>query len=287
MMTETVNTGLVAESNRERRFFASRAWRDWRDRGVVIASLIIFFAAWQVAVMALNVPAYVLPPPSKILLAFVDGISVSPFSRSSFWFHLADTLKAAVAGFFIAAFLATLIASLMAEVRIIEKVVMPYVAGLQAVPKLAVAPLFIIWFGYGIESKIALAALIGFFPMLINSFEGLQYVPPDRLELMRSLRCSAWQTFWRVKFPGALPMITTGMNLGIVYALLGAVVAEFIGASRGVGVIILQLQSTVDTAGIFAVILLLAIASYALLTLLRFFQRKIVFWEQPQRNRGD
>src|SRR5215469_16563457 len=130
----------------------------------------------------------------------------------------------------------------MAEFRWVERFLFPYIVGFQSIPKVAIAPLYVIWFGYQIETKIAMAATLALFPVLLNALEGFVTVERERLELMTSLRASRWQTFRMIKIPSALPFVFAGLNLGIVYAFLGAIVSEFIGAQRGMGVIITQLQ---------------------------------------------
>jgi NitT/TauT family transport system permease protein len=142
----------------------------------------------------------------------------------------------------------------------------------------AIAPLYIIWFGYQIESKIAMSVTLALFPVLLNTLQGFLSVDRDRIDLMRSLNASRLQTFWLIKLPTSLPMIFAGLNLGIVYALLGTLVAEFIGAQRGMGVMVLQLQSVNDTAGVFAILVLLAIVGYLLITAVRMIQNRVVFW---------
>ena len=181
-------------------------------------------------------------------------------------------------GFVIGSALGLVLAAAMAEFRPIERLLFPYIAAIQSLPKVAIAPLYVIWFGYQIESKIAMAATLAMFPVLLNALQGFLSVDRDRLELMASLDASRWQAFWLVKLPATLPLIFAGLNLGIVYALLGALVAEFIGAQRGMGVMVMQLQSVNDTAGVFAVLVVLAVVGYLLIASMRFIQHRVVFW---------
>ena len=167
---------------------------------------------------------------------------------------------------------------LMAEFDAVRRAIFPAIVGFQSLPKVAIAPLYIIWFGFNIESKIAMAATLCFFPVMLNSLQGFLTVENERLELMTSLNAGRWQTFWRIKLPGALPFVFAGLNLGIVYAFLGAIVAEFIGAQNGVGVIVTQLQSLSDTAGVFAVLVLLGISGYVLIAIMSAIHRRVVFW---------
>ena len=241
-------------------------------------SIIVGFAAWQIAVTYLHIPNYVLPKPAAVLAALADGLGDDPTSRTSFWYHLYDTMKATIAGFLIGCVLGVIIAAIMAEFRLAERALLPYVVGFQSLPKVAIAPLFVIWFGYQIESKVAMSATLTLFPVLINALQGFVSVDRDRIDLLASVDASRWQIFRLIKFPSALPLLFAGFNLGIIYALLGTLVAEFMGAQRGVGVIMTQLQSVSDTAGVFALLVMLAVLGYILIGTTRFLQRRIVFW---------
>jgi NitT/TauT family transport system permease protein len=244
----------------------------------LIASLAIGFVLWEIAVVFFQMPSYVLPSPRAVLVALADGLAQSPASRAGFWYHLQDTLEATLAGFVIGGLLGLILAAAMAEFRPIERLLFPYIAAIQSLPKVAIAPLYVIWFGYQIESKIAMAVTLALFPVLLNALQGFLSVDRDRLELMASLDASRWQVFWMVKLPASLPLIFAGLNLGIVYALLGALVAEFIGAQRGMGVMVMQLQSVNDTAGVFAVLVVLAVVGYVLIATMRLIQHRVVFW---------
>ena len=249
----------------------------------VVISVVLLMAAWEFAVTAFKIPSYVLPSPAAVWKALVAGLMLAPTSRASFLYQLADTMHATAFGFVIGSVLGVILAALMAESRAIQKLIFPYIVGFQCLPKVAIAPLFIIWFGYQIESKIAMSATLVIFPVVLNSLEGFLSVERERLELMTSLDASRWQTFRMIKFPGALPFIFAGLNLGIVHAFLGSIFAEFMGAQRGIGVIITQLSSVSDTAGVFAVLLLLAAAGYLLIELVRVFQRRFAFWSGSGR----
>jgi len=244
----------------------------------LVASVALAFLLWEALVAWYEIPAYVLPSPKAVMAALLDGLAKDPASRASFWYHLADTLTATLVGFGIGGVLGIVMAAAMAEFRIVERLLFPYVAAVQSLPKVAIAPLYVIWFGYQIQSKIAMAVTLALFPVLLNALQGFLSVERDRLELMSSLDANRWQVFWLVKLPTSLPLIFAGLNLGIVYALLGALVAEFIGAQRGMGVMVLQLQSVNDTAGVFAVLIVLAVVGYVLIAAVRAIQRRVVFW---------
>ena len=243
-------------------------------------SILLCLLVWQLAVSWIGVPHYVLPEPLGVFHALVDGLSGSVSDRGSFWYHLLDTFKTTVFGFLIGSAIGIFLAAWMSQSVYFHGIVFPYVIVIQSLPKIAIAPLFIIWFGYQIESKIAMAATLTLFPVLLNSLQGLTTTDRDRLEVMLALKATRWQTFRHVKLPSALPMIFAGLNLGIVYAQLGAIVAEFVGAQKGMGVLMVQLQSVSDTAGVFAVLVVLSATGFILITLMRTIHRHVIFWEK-------
>lgn len=267
-----------------------RRWKRFNNAAGAAASLaasvVIGFVLWEALVVWFEIPAYVLPSPKAVIAALMDGLGQNPMSRASFWYHLADTLTATLAGFVIGSVLGLVMAAAMAEFRVVERLLFPYVAAIQSLPKVAIAPLYVIWFGYQIQSKIAMAVTLALFPVLLNALQGFLTVDRDRLELMASLDASRWQVFWFVKLPSSLPLIFAGLNLGIVYALLGALVAEFIGAQRGMGVMVLQLQSVNDTAGVFAVLIVLAVVGYILISAVRIIQHRVLFWSGGATRNG-
>jgi NitT/TauT family transport system permease protein len=154
----------------------------------------------------------------------------------------------------------------------------PYVAALQSVPKVAVAPILVTWLGFGIGSKVAIICLLTFFPVLVTSIAGFKAVDPDRIDLLRSLSATRWQIFCKAKFPGALPYIFAGLNMAIAFSVVGAVVGEFVGAQGGLGVLILQMEAQMDTGGSFAVLVLLSVIGIVLTGVLRRLQRRVLHW---------
>jgi len=213
-----------------------------------------------------------------VVRALWSGLAVSPTSSLGYYLPLWGTLSNAAIGFAIGVALGLVIGSLMAEVPAIERLVMPYAFALQSLPKVAIAPLVVIWFGFGDGSKIAISALLSFFPVLINSFTGLRAVEPERLDLMRSLSATRFETYRIVKLPNAAPFIFAGLDMAVVYALLGAIVAEFLGAQRGMGVVITQAQAVSDVAGVFAALVILGMLGILLHAIVRWAEARIVHW---------
>jgi len=172
---------------------------------------------------------------------------------------------------------AIVLGSVIAQSRFVENVLYPYLIAIQTTPKVAIAPLFIIWFGFGISSKIIVAGIIAFFPILVNVITGLRSTDPQRIELMRSLRATRWQIFRMVMLPSALPMIFAGLQVAVIFSLLGAIVGEFVGSRAGLGNLIMQMNINLDTAGVFAVLVCLSSIGIALHLIMRWGQKKLLF----------
>lgn len=250
--------------------------------GSLIAAIgiVVLLAAWDASVRLLHTPSYILPAPSAVVHALVSGLFVSPASPLGYYIPLWSTLRNAALGFAAGAGLGLVLGSLMAESRVIEKLVMPYAFALQSLPKVAIAPLVVIWFGFGDGSKIAIAALLAFFPVLINSFTGLRATEPERIDLMRALSATRFETYRIVKLPSAAPFIFAGLDMAVVYALLGTIVAEFLGAQQGMGVVITQAESVTDVAGVFAALIILGVVGMVLHALVRRIERRVIHWSR-------
>lgn len=245
---------------------------------VALAGLVVLFIGWDLSVRYLSVPSYILPSPLAVGNALWSGVAVNPSSPLGYYIPLWSTLKNAAIGLIIGSTVGLVLGSLMAESRTVEKLLMPYAFALQSLPKVAIAPLIVIWFGFGDGSKIAISALLAFFPILINSFTGLRAVEQDRLDLMRSLSASRFETYRIVKLPNAAPYIFAGLDMAVVYAFLGTIVSEFLGAQKGMGVVITQAQAVTDVAGVFAALIILGSTGILLHGAVRHAERRIVHW---------
>lgn len=243
-----------------------------------LLGLLILFAVWAAAIPLLEIPSYILPSPAAVARALWSGLAVNPVSPLGYYLPLWGTLRNAALGLLVGGGLGLLLGSLMAESRTVEKLLMPYAFALQSLPKVAIAPLIVIWFGFGDGSKIAIAALLAFFPVLINSFTGLRATDAEKIDLMRSLSATRFETYRIVKLPSAAPYIFAGLDMAVVYALLGTIVAEFLGAQQGMGVVITQAQAVTDVAGVFAALVILGATGIVLHGLVRRAERRIVHW---------
>jgi NitT/TauT family transport system permease protein len=244
----------------------------WRALEIV-GSFALLMLALETAVRVLRVEPYVLPPPSAIAVALWQGIL-----GGSYLSALGVTMTEVFAGFFLGSFFGIALGMLMVNVRIAERILLPYVVALQTVPKVAIAPLTIVWFGLGLQSKIVLVALTCLFPSLVNTIAGLSAADSDRVALLRSMCGSRLQVLRFVQLPSALPYIMAGLNTGMVLAIIGAIVAEFVGAKAGIGVLILQANFGLDIASVFALLVLLSATGVVLNLALRMVERRLCFW---------
>lgn len=250
-------------------------------RLLVVGFGLFLLATWEGLCRGLGISDLVLPPPSAILQALAEGL------RSG---QLISGIKVTgieiVLGFALAAIFALGLGTLVSQIRIVEIVLYPYIVAIQTLPKIAVAPLILVWVGFGIESKIVIAAMVSFFPILVNTIIGLKSTPEAKLELMRSLSASRWKTFWYVQWPEALPFIFAGLNVGLVMSVLGAIVGEFIGSKDGLGYLLLQMNYNLDVAGMFSVLLVLGLMGVVLNFVAQYARRRIVFWRRESSAGG-
>ena len=228
--------------------------------GTRAAVLVAALLAWHLA--SLTTSPLILPGPVSVATQLVRswGLIVT---------HLWVTLTEIVLGFLAGSAIGIVAGTLIAHSRRLDGVLRPYIATSQAVPKAALAPLFVLWLGFGLGPKITIAALISFFPLLENTIVGLRRVDPDALKLFASLGASSWQVFVKLRLPQGLPYILTGLKVGIVFATVGAVIAEFVTANKGLGAVIMQAQGNFDTRLMFAVIIVLTVMGVVLYEILQ------------------
>lgn len=251
--------------------------RDWQSIGMTAAVIAILLIAWEIGVKALGVKAVILPPPSAVIVELVREL---PWYLGHAWYTLLTTLG----GFLIALVVGVALAVVIVESRLFEKTVYTLIVALNSVPKVAIAPLFVIWLGTGAEPKLAIAFLIAVFAIVIDTVLGLKSVPPDILDLGRALRGTRSMMLWRIRFPCALPSMFAGMKVAISLALVGAIVGEFVSSQRGLGYVILAAQGAFDTARVFAAIVLLAIMGIVLFWALARIEQYALPWHASQKD---
>jgi NitT/TauT family transport system permease protein len=223
-----------------------------RVAGVLLLGGLVLL--WEAAARGFAMSILVLPPPTAVLQSLWNGLA-----NGFFWPHLRATALEFLLGLVAGSAFGLAAGMLLAEHAGLRRVVLPYVVAIQVVPKLALMPLFIVWFGFGMLPTIIVTALICFFPLMENTLTGLSQVPPERIELFRMLGASRAQTLWRLKLPTGLPAILAGLRIAVVLALVGVVVGEFIGTSQGLGALIIGAQGSMDTPLMFAVLLLISL----------------------------
>lgn len=237
---------------------ASLSWL-WRSAGtgaLRLAQIIGGLLVWQALVVGLRIDPRIVPGPWDVIRTLIALVMVGQMQAAAL-----VTLQETIYGFIIGSVLGIGLAVLLSEVGPLRRLLQPYVVALQAVPKVAVAPLFLIWFGFGIESKIALVISIMFFPVLVNTLVGLDSVSDDQLELMRAYRATRWQTLRRVKVYVALPYVFASFEVCLVLSLTAAVIAEMLGSgtTMGLGSLINIYSARMSSAGVFAVLVVLSL----------------------------
>ena len=256
----------------------TRRYRPTRMTVVSALLLIALLALWEFGVRFFHVPKFLLPPFSDVVVAMWDGLATSPFAKDGLWLHTAVTLWEIVLGFSLGSAIGLVMAIVISEFESVETLTRPYIAALQSLPKVAVAPIIVMWMGFGIGSKVAIVCLITFFPVLVTSIAGFKAIDLDRIDLLRSLSATRWQIFAKAKFPSALPYVFAGLDMAAAFSVVGAVVGEFVGAQSGLGVMILQHDGQLDTAGSFAVFVVLSLLGVALTSALRLVRRRVLGW---------
>jgi NitT/TauT family transport system permease protein len=240
-------------------------------------SLVVLLAVWEMVCRAGLVSPIVLPPPSRVW----DGLVIlftAPWFPQHVWLTTLETLL----GFLIGGVAAILLGIVMVNVRIFKEIIYPYVVAFQVMPKVVLAPIFITWFGFGIESKIVMAIAISFFPVVINTVVGLESVEENAALLMRSLAASRSQVFWKLAWPTALPSIFAGLKTSLTLALIGALVAEFVTAKDGLGTLITTFSFELKVYLVFAVIIVVSLLGLVMYGLMEYLERKIVFWRRSR-----
>jgi len=243
--------------------------------------LVVLLGGWELGVRVFHVPKFLIPPVGDIAVALWRGLAASPFAKDSLWYHSAITVTEILLGFFVGSAIGLAIGVVVSQMPRLEAILEPYVSALQSLPKVAVAPIIVVWLGFGIGSKVAIICLLTFFPVLVTSIAGFKAVDPDRIDLLRSLSATPWQIFRKAKFPSALPYIFAGLNMAAAFAVVGAIVGEFVGAQAGLGVLIQQMEAQMDTGGSFSVFIVLSVIGIVLTTMLRRIQQRVLHW-MPQ-----
>jgi NitT/TauT family transport system permease protein len=280
MTVQTVDQQRIEPSSTLAREEHPGIFRRYPQLTISPAILVALLGTWWLASNVLGAPAYVLPPPQEVLQATIRGLSRAPWDKGSYWYHGGVTVWEALFGFAIGSALGALLGLVLSHWPILGRSWYPYIVGFQSLPKVALAPLMVVWFGFGLEGKIFITAIITFFPVLVNMMAGYQAVEPERIELARSCNASEWHLLTKIIIPSCLPFLFAGLGVASVLSILGAVVGEFVGATAGLGMLLMQYNQSMEIAPLFAVILLLAVIGFLMNYLVSLFERRYCFWAQ-------
>jgi NitT/TauT family transport system permease protein len=235
--------------------------------------LALALGAWEAWVRLKDVKPYLVPAPSRV----AERLAQDP------WFFFVEglkTLEGALLGFLLGAGVAMLLASVMSQARFLERSIFPLAILVKVTPIVAIAPLLTIWFGFGLMPKVFIAALIVFFPIMVNALIGFRSVNPNALALLESLSASRWEVFYRLRLPSSLPYLFAAFRFSVPLSVIGAVVAEWFSGDRGLGSVIYIANNNLNMATAFAGIFTLAVLGVALFLLTAYAERRVLFWHE-------
>jgi len=244
--------------------------------GRTIVSFVVLLVAWEALVRLLGIKLYILPPPSYVLSTLWTKWATI---GSAAW----QTAQPMLIGYAFAVGIGVAIALTFAISRFIESIVYPQIVFLQIIPKIAIAPLFMIWFGYGLTSKVLIVFLLSFFPVVVSAVQAFRSIDPDIIDLARITGASPMRMFWKVQMPHALPTLFTGFKVAAALAATAAVVAEFVSSDRGLGYLLVDYTNRFDTPGVFASILVLSIMGLLLYASVEAIERISIPWHVSLR----
>lgn len=250
-----------------------KKFRSTADIFIPVIFIILLLAGWEYTVKLRSIPDWILPGPAQIVRTLADNAPVIAK-------HAQSTLIECLAGFALAIVFSFVVAFLMDEISLLKKAVYPLIVASQTIPIVSVAPLFIIWFGYGMLPKIIVVVLVCFFPIAISLLSGLASVDNDYLELFRSMQASRLKIFRMVKLPLSMPSFFAGLRISAAYSVMGAVIGEWLGAKQGLGTFMTLAQRSFQIDRVFAAILAVTVMSAALFALVSFIERLVIPWNR-------
>lgn len=253
-------------------------WKRAEDSRLAILTMLVILVLWEGGVRWFAVREFLLPAPSKIFAEFMA-------QPGFLLMQTLDTLQTTMAGFVLAVVLGVGAAIGIVYSRFLDRTLYSLMVALNAVPKVALAPLFVIWLGTGSAPKIAIAMLIAIFPILIDTVLGLKSIDPEMLNMARANQASRSKVLWKIRFPNALPSIFAGMKVGISFALVGTIVGEFVAGGSGLGYVILVAQGSFDTPTVFVALALLCILGVILFKGLEIVEEHLLPWHASQRGK--
>lgn len=234
----------------------------------------LFIIIWEGYIKIFHVSSYVLPSPYTLLVSFIEL-----FAEGTIWPHIAVTMQEILLGTMTGIIIGLILGYIMAKIKILERLIMPFVIIIQTAPKISLAPLFILWMGLGIESKAALVILVVSFPIMINEVSAIRSIDPNVYNLMKILKANPWQRFVKIELPYSLEMLLSGIKLALTQAMTGAVIGEMIGAKAGLGYLLNLGRETFDIKLILNAVILLSAIGLLLYLLSDFLEKHILYWK--------
>lgn len=250
----------------------SAAILPWITTPLLVAALV---AVWQAYVTLAGVSAFILPAPGAVWTAWMEMLR-SPRA----WGHTGWTVYATLLGFAWALLLGVPLGVAIGRLRWLESALNPFIVATQVIPKVALVPLFVVWFGFGVTSKVIIAAVLAFFPILTNTVLGVKSIEAGHRDVMTSLNATRWQVFRRLELPSALPYILTGMEVGIVLAIIGAIVGEYLGGNNGLGAMLIAKMNAFETDALFGVIVQMTVLGFVFYFAIGALRRALIPWHQ-------
>lgn len=260
--------------------FRSTLDRSWRMIWPPLVTAVILLLVWEIWVTVFEVPAYIMPSPSRIWDAFIRA-------PGTLMFHAGMTFYAAFCGFVIGSTLGAFLGIGFAYSSLLARGLLPYIIAANTIPVVAIAPIIILWFGHGIESKIAVTAFLSFFPLALNMMKGLQSYDRVVMDVFHVAAASGPQRFFKMRLPSALPYVFVGLKLNVTFSVIGAIVAEFVQADRGLGFVIMTAYRTLNMPRLWAAMLVSALIGILFFGLIALIERLSIPWHSSMREHDE
>lgn len=245
-----------------------------------VLTAVVVLGGWEFAVHLTDVPRLIVPAPSDIAVSLWNSLTTPHF-----YYHVWITLYESLAGFLLGGGLGFVLGVVVGRMPLVERTLYPYIVAFQTLPKVAIAPILLIWFGYGLTSKVVITATISFFPLLANTIAGMRATPAEQKELFLAFTATPWQMFLKLQMPHALPYIFVGIDLSLLLSVTGAIVGEFVGARAGLGFLIMQRNLDLNMPGIFAILAVLGAIGVTLHLVVQAVHRRVLFWHRDTVDR--
>lgn len=240
-----------------------------------LITLIVIILLWEGLTNGFRIPAYILPDPVQVVQAFFGDFPL-------IMYHAAFTLSEGAIGIGISIVLSVLMAICMDRFTAVRKALYPILVISQTIPVMAIAPLLIIWFGFGMTPKVLLIVIMCFFPITVNLTDGFEQIDPDSLNMFRVWKASGWQIYRHLKIPSALPYFFSGLRISVTWMLMAAILSEWLGSERGIGVYMLRAKQSYALDKVFAAVIFVVIVSLILIGILSLIRKKVIYWAQPK-----